>query len=356
MSKPFPKRLELQDLVKEFQAKLGGDWDKYHESLSLFLVGKLSRAELVSQITPILKGGLVKYHNKLLLLNFVSSLKNGPLDYQNELALFWNKKANKGKTVRSSQYEKFKQNIMGLPLRERRRIKNITRDSGKKGKLSASITLTRHALLPKIPMIQDKEQQKLQVNNLVQWQQDVVNGINTPLSTQTYEIPDYEDLSRHVLMTMREYGLTGGASIPALEMIILGLETHLRNIVESAIDVARYRKHKYSANDIVSAIGIDPDGPKETTPETPMPQVTLHIEDLFNTLEMYPHLIEPCGSKLRLPSITLENDDMIDTKYELPPREQNDEEKIKEEPDKRTAHLGTTDELKWVLHDIITTT
>ena len=121
---------------------------------------------------------------------------------------------------------------MGLPLRERRRIKNITRDSGKKGKLSASITLTRHALLPKIPMIQDKEQQKLQVNNLVQWQQDVVNGINTPLSTQTYEIPDYEDLSRHVLMTMREYGLTGGASIPALEMIILGLETHLRNIVE----------------------------------------------------------------------------------------------------------------------------
>ena len=87
-----------------------------------------------------------------------------------------------------------------------------------------------------------------------------------------------------------------------------------------------------------------------------MPQVTLHIEDLFNTLEMYPHLIEPCGSKLRLPSITLENDDMIDTKYELPPREQNDEEKIKEEPDKRTAHLGTTDELKWVLHDLITTT
>ena len=82
MSKPFPKRLELQDLVKEFQAKLGGDWDKYHESLSLFLVGKLSRAELVSQITPILKGGLVKYHNKLLLLNFVSSLQNGPLAYQ----------------------------------------------------------------------------------------------------------------------------------------------------------------------------------------------------------------------------------------------------------------------------------
>lgn len=355
MSKPFPKKLELQDLVKEFQSKLGSDWDKYHEALSLFLVGKLSRPELVAQVTPILKGGLVKYHNKLLLLNFVSSLKNGPLDYQNELALFWNKKTKKGKTVRSSQYEKFKQNIMGLPLRERRRIKNITRDSGKKGKLSASITLTRHALLPKIPMIQDKEQQKLQVNNLVQWQQDVVNGINTPLATQTYEIPDYEDLSRQILMTMREHGLTGGANMPALEMIILGLEAHLRNIIESAIDVARYRKHKYSANDIVSAIGTDPDK-KEKTPETPMPQVTLNIKDLFNTLEMYPHLVEPCGAKLRLPSTMLENDDTLDTQYALPPREQNEDEKAKEEPDKRTAHLGTTDELKWVLHDLIMTT
>lgn len=355
MSNTPQKQLELQELVKEFQSKLGADWDKYHESLSLFLVGKLSRTELVAQITPILKGGLIKYHNKLLLLNFVSSLKNGPLDYENELALFWNKKVNKGKTVRSSQYEKFKQNIMGLPLRERRRIKNITRESGKKGKLSASVTLTRHALLPKIPMIQDKEQQKLQVNNLVQWQQEVVNGINVPLSTQTYEIPDYEDLSRRVLMTMREYGLTGGVNMPALEMIVLGLEAHLRNIVESAIDVARYRKHKYSANDIVSAIGVDPDLPKEPTSDTPMPQVTLNIKDLFNTLEMYPHMIEPCGAKLRLANTMLENDDMMDTQSELPPREEKETER-KEPVDKRTAHLGTTDELKWLLQDLITTT
>ena len=37
-------------------------------------------------------------------------------------------------------------------------------------------------------MIQDKEQQQLQVNNLVQWRQDVLNGINTPIATENYEI------------------------------------------------------------------------------------------------------------------------------------------------------------------------
>ncbi|EGW31535.1 uncharacterized protein SPAPADRAFT_62127, partial [Spathaspora passalidarum NRRL Y-27907] len=245
------KRLELERLIREFQTKLGNNWEKYHETLSLFLIGKLSRAELVSTITPLLKDGLLKYHNKLLLLNFANSLKDGPLDFSNEFASFWNKKAAKSTKVKSTQYEKFKQNIMGLPIRERRRIKNITRDSGKRGKLNAGITLTRHTLLPKIPMIQDKEQQQLQVNNLVQWQQDVVNGINTPIATENYEIPDYDNLSQRVLMTMREYGLTGGLNAGVLEVLLLGLETHLKNIVESAIDVAKYRKNKYTNNDYI---------------------------------------------------------------------------------------------------------
>ena len=67
------KRLELERLIREFQNKLGKNWEKYHETLSLFLIGKLSRAELISTITPILKGkNLLKYHNKLLLLNFAN--------------------------------------------------------------------------------------------------------------------------------------------------------------------------------------------------------------------------------------------------------------------------------------------
>ena len=327
------KRVELETLIREFQTKLGSDWDKYHESLSLFLVGKLSRPELIHNITPILKNGLRKYHNKLLLLNFSNSLKDGPLDLQSEFASFWNKKANKTKNIRSSQYEKFKQNIMGLPVKERRRIKNITRESGKKGKLNASITLTRHALLPKIPMIQDTAQQQLQVNNLVQWQQDVVNGINTPIATENYEIPDYDNLSRRILMTMREYGLTGGLSTEVLEMVLLGLDAHLKNIIESAIDVTRYRENKYTTNDFISTTlnSMQPfnsnENVKKRKADSEMDnekkrKVTLNINDLFDTFEMFPHLIEPSGPKLRLSNIMLQNDDMVSTDYyyELPPR------------------------------------
>lgn len=444
MVKEPAKRLELETLIREFQAKLGNNWDKYHEALSLFLVGRLSRVEMVRAINPILKNGLVKYHNKLLLLNFANSLKDGPLDLQNEFATFWNKKSSKSKNVKSSQYEKFKQNIMGLPIRERRRIKNITKDSGKKGKLSASITLTRHSLLPKIPMIQDKEQQQLQVNNLVQWQQDVVNGINSSLSTENYELPDADNLSRHMLMTMREYGLTGGLHDQVLEVVLLGLEAHLKNIIESAIDVAKYRVNKYAKSDFLASTlsnegkGKSEDGEGDESKlrkrkledddmNSENKKVTLSIEDMYDTFEMFPHLIEPCGPRLRLSNVMLQNDDMVShgLDYDLPPKPQtpaaepkvellnsaavatnllkttegsaskegetapanenqpNKNHKdgaVKKEADSTdskqppadqngsnssansqqksapdTSHIGTHDELKWVLHDLIST-
>lgn len=326
-------RTELEKLIREFQTKLGSNWDKYHESLSLYLVGKLSRPELVETIRPILNGELRKYHNKLLLLNFLNSLKDGPLDFHNEFASFWNKKA-KTRNLKSSQYEKFKQNIMALPIRERRRIKSITKDSGKKGKLNASITLSRHALLPKIPMIQNKEQQQLQVNNLVQWQQDVVNGTNTPIATETYEIPDYDNLSRRVIMTMRENGLTGGLNPQVLEVILLGLETHLKNIIESSIDVARYREKKYTTNDILAtSLGAEANpsngdnSPKKRKADSLIEndeekKVVLNIEDMYNTFEIFPYLVEPCGPKMRLSNVMLEDDDLITREpiYELPPK------------------------------------
>lgn len=478
---------ELEDHLRAFQSELGNDWDRYQETLSLFLIGKLSRTEMVNMITPLLERhsegadqgsprNLIGYHNKLLLLNFANSFKEGPVDPSNDIASFWNKKnsaTSKPKNVKSSQYEKFKQNIMGLPIRERRRIKNITRDSGRRGKLNASITLTRHSLLPRIPMIQDKQQQQSHVNNLVSWQQDVVNGINTPIATDNYEIPDHDNLSRRMIMTMREYGLTGALNPQVMEVLLLGLDVHLKNIIESAIDVARYRETKYASNVYLGAMttsSLEPIAPSATSvaagsatsgtshigeesetngsvikdsndpeswmtssisntgvitnredeisPDRKRQKITLHAEDLFDTLELYPHLIEPSGPRLRLANVMLQNDDMVthrELDYELPlkhtmqtstvdtsaeetaPKNEtvdkssdvahdktseakkleidpntasnNSDEAEKPKTDDRTmavasparqpvrfeSHIGTHDELKWLIHDLIST-
>lgn len=379
----------------------------------MFLIGKLLRLEMVGIVGPLLKNGLIRYHNKFLLLNFANSLQDSPAEFSSELALFWNKKNAKLKNVKSTQYEKIKQNIMGLPLKERRRIRQITRESGKRNKLNAGITLTRQALLPKIPMIQDKEQQQLQVNNLVQWQQDVVNGINTPLALSLYELPDHESLLRRVLMTMRENGLTGGVGAQVLEIISLGLQLHLKNIIENAVDVVRYRENKYASNMFLQAGAQAQNGggpasrakststgrfgrrtrkrKHEEVAEQPKKTVVLNVDDMYNTLEMFPHLVEPCGPKLRLSNVMLQDDDMVpenDWGYKLPAKpaslqeeasskvipavngtlkekekdggdkpeeEQNGDKPEVKQPATARDHIGTTDELKWVLHDLILT-
>ncbi|KAL6452953.1 HFI1 Transcriptional coactivator HFI1/ADA1 [Candida maltosa Xu316] len=382
------KRLEMEKLIREFQNKLGKNWEKYHETLSLFLIGKLSRKELINTIRPILKEKkLLKYHNKLLLLNFANSLKDSnsnELSSANELSNFFNKKSigkiNKNK---NNQFEKFKTIIMGLPVKERKRIIDISKDSGKRNKIATDIILTRHSILPKIPMIQDKEQQQLQVNNLVQWQQDVLNGINTPISTESYEIPDYDNLSRVILMIMREYGLTGGINPGVMEVILLGLESHLKNIIETSIDVAKFRKNKYTNDNYVpyeKTTTTSTTNNSKSVPNENDKDMMLCIEDLYDTFEMYPHLIEPSGPKMRLSNVMLENDDMISDNnsldYELPPKSVDyiaKEAQTTSSPKKKDtstvtqvptnpnniprpdAHIGSTDELKWVLHDLVST-
>lgn len=408
------KKIQLELLIREFQTKLGPKWDTYHEALTLFLIGKLSRAELVETVSPLLKNGLSKLHNKFLLLNFANSLQDSPAEFCSDIAAFWNKKNAKTKNVKSTQYEKFKQNIMGLPLKERRRIRSITRDSGKRNKINAYLTLTRQALLPKIPFILDREEQLLQVNNLVQWQQDVVTGINTPLSLSSYELPDLEGLSRQVLMTMRENGLTGGLNSRVLDVITLGLEIHLKNILESAIDTVRYREKKYGTssvlltfetlkedlnlNNLLTLNGVSALKKRKVSDKKDKnASIVISSEDLYNTFEMFPHLIEPCGPKFRLSNTMLQNDDMIDYGswgYTLPPKPasllvpaikppfvngtakagekagkegkdgeqekepENGEAKlqavVKAQNSAEVNNLGTVDELKWVLHDLIT--
>ena len=385
------KRLQLESVIREFQSKLGPDWDTYHEALLLFLVGRLSRAELVLQIGPLMKNGLIKYHNRLLLLNFANSLQDTPQEYLSELASFWSKRNARTKGVKQNQYEKFKQNIMGLPLKERRRIRAITKDAGKRDRLSAGITLTRQALLPKIPMLQDKEQQQLQVNNLVQWQQDVVNGINTPLAAASHELPDAETLLRKVLMTSREHGLTGGINARVFEVLLLGLEMHLKNVLECAIDTVRYRRRKYELNAFLQPSFLQGGVVKEPQSRYSRPEndgdkkdIIIGAEDMHNTLEMFPHLLEPGGPQLRLAGVMLQNDDQVldmAQGYALPPKPaqitdvplsagSSDKNKDPRSTDnagaaenghlqngramaKEPSHIGTVDELKWMLHDLI---
>lgn len=350
-SKPTFKRIEVENLAKELKKKLGNNnWDKYQATISLFLCGRLSRKEFTSNLNELLVDSkLVKFHNQLLLANLANSLRDGPLNSVSSNSGFGKfgfnkKKSNKSKI--SNQYEKLKKDIMSLPIKERRRIKLITRESGKRTMANSALTLTRQTLLPKIPYVSDKE--KVVTGNTVEWTQDISHSLQALLCVESYHLPDAENLKIRMLGIAREHGLTGVIEKDSIDVLYKGLEYYIQNIVETAIDSVRYRKNKYVDNPFE-----DPTVKKDVSNK----KITLTTEDMLDTLTISPYVTDPNGAIYRLYSCKLQDDSYIEEKTSIDSilkdiSEINKEIEQMSEDDKK-KNIGTKDELNMVIHDIL---
>lgn len=284
------KRIEMDSMMAEFQKNLGQNWDRYRDVITLFLIGKLSRAELQQELDLFLDKNMIKMHNRFLLANYANALRDGPQG-ENGMLTGWSKKSkDSSRNVKGDgQLAKLKEDIMELSVRERKRIKAIAKESGKKAPIPSTITATRQAMLPKIPFINDKEklqaQQKVQQNNNVQaptqssaqqqqpgtpsqpstptsnnntnttttttstnnanpiaWTHDIIHAYETPLSSENYELPDQDALTTRMLGISLEHGLLQGVDKQCPEVLQIGLEQYLRDLVQQVVDTVKWRR------------------------------------------------------------------------------------------------------------------
>ncbi|VEU23508.1 DEKNAAC104536 [Brettanomyces naardenensis] len=299
------KRVDIDDLVAVFQKRMGKNWDEYQIAVSLFLVGKLSRSELLEKLDTVLDNTTVRFHNQLLLANLANCVRAEPSDGMSTSGFGNQSQLNrKRKAGRSSQYDILKKDILSLPIRERKRLKNITRESGKKGMTNSTMVLTRQAILPKVPIQTpkvDTPQTKESVNATVaqasKWAQDVSNGFKAPLCSESYELPEKEALMTRMLGIAREHGLSGSVNPQAAQLLTVGLEYHLKALVEMAL--ARVRERQQAQADF--------ENPTKLTRKNK--RITLTIEDMHDTLTLVPHLVDDCGSLYYMSDVLLKNDD-----------------------------------------------
>lgn len=319
------KRIELDKLVIDFQRLLGSNWDRYQAIVSLFLVGKISRVELCEELSTILTPQTTRLHNQLLLTNLANALRDSPSHSVSGAGFgsgYIGKKRD-GKRNRSSQYERIKKDIMALPARERRRVKSIVRDPGKRIIFNSSITLNRQALLPKIPVSANRESPATQ--NTMQWAQDIIHGFQSMLSTESYELPDSDTLRSKVVSIAREHGLIGGVNEKVYELILLGLELHLKTIIESAIDTVRYRRSEVE---------------KSSTRK-----ITLTLPDMYDVFTQFPDIVEPNGAMLRFQDVCVDNEMEVspDKLVEVKPPENGSS----------ASDVGSRRELQTLLRDLL---
>ncbi|AQZ10921.1 HFI1 (YPL254W) [Zygosaccharomyces parabailii] len=366
------------DLLGEFTGLLGKEnWTKYAQVISLFILGKLSRKELCNELDllfqPLSSGGssmkpaLVRLHNQLLLGIMTNSLKNSPMTGNDSSWGFGNGSANGSKSKRvnkhNSQIETYKKIVMSLPVNDRRRLKGITKEAGKRGFVLCSVLQARLATIPKIPIVINPETLKrIKSNNLktpLEWSQDIMTGFNAPLATDNYSLPDTESLFLRMVGIAREHGLVGTVDTGCVELLSLALDNYLKDIIESAIDTVRYRRKRYSEyydigeNGMYEPVSKDPTANEEDVGETPM-TVSLTNEDLYECFTLFPNLVEPMGSIVSLPIVGLVNDDeLVVTKSSIDDLPDFAQDKPTFTPlDER--NVGTREELNWLIKDILT--
>ncbi|CCK69818.1 Hfi1p KNAG_0D00660 [Huiozyma naganishii CBS 8797] len=382
------QRLDLGSMIEEVTSLIGKDnWIKYSQLISHFILGKLSRKELMSELNDLFgvvsssteRRKLIRLHNQLLLGIFTNSLRESPLGNQDKRPSTWGFQNDKLKgdnmvskrkvNKHNSQIETYKKIVMSLPTSDRNRLKMITKEAGKKGFIYCSVLQGRLSNVPKIPVVTNQDTlMRIKANNLktpVEWSQDIVNGFNAPLATDNYALPDTDSLYLKMIGIAREHGLVGSVDTRCVDLLSMALDAYLKSIVEFGIDSVRYRKKKhseyYDLNDagvyVPVSTGKDDilqDGNLDDESEN-LSKMSLTNEDIFNALTIFPNLVEPTVNMYHsLPATQLYNDDeLVVTRSsidDLP-------EFLKEKPmftpldDK---NIGTREELNWLIKDMLT--
>ncbi|KAG5354885.1 Transcriptional coactivator HFI1/ADA1 [Yarrowia sp. B02] len=312
---PSSSRLQVDDMMGAFQKQLGPNWDRYRDVLTHFLVGRLSRHELQEALDGILDRSMVKMHNQFLLANLCNSLRAAPADGATGRMTSWSRKRGRGgagaqKVKGDTQMAQLKKEVLSLPPRERKRIKAITREAGKKGYIASTIINTRQAMLPRIPFVHDKDAVG-KVGNTVTWTQDIIHAYQTQLATESRELPDADHLRSRMVGIALEHGVLGGLGQNVVELIQVGLEYYLKGIIQETVEMVKLRKIKDKEAIATAA-------------------------DMAVVLESTPNLtVETCAPVYRLNNVMLQNDEVLE------------EMRPKEEP------VGDKKELNHLLDDLL---
>lgn len=153
-------RIDIDSAMTRFQRKLGRNWDKYRDAITHFLMGKLTRPELTAVLGGFLTPLEVRTHNYLLLAILANSLREPPPGDDGGLS-GWKARGTTRKANVDTPTELLHREIMALPARERKRIKNIARDN-KRPNVPVPLPCliaTRQAMLPHLPYVQDRRSQ-----------------------------------------------------------------------------------------------------------------------------------------------------------------------------------------------------
>ncbi|KAF9770388.1 hypothetical protein IL306_012073 [Fusarium sp. DS 682] len=256
-SQIIPARIDLEPLYTALKAAIGNEkWTTYKESTTEFLIGRLNQAEYSERIDPILAGPGDKehLHNNLIAAIYGNVTREMPdqglapwVSANDKPAATTGTKPVSGDAAE----RRLKGDVMQLPTRDRRRIKDLVQNdvstsipphiqllTGQKWDPHESISNVFADTRRKLSTVTDATPTVGGINNM-NFDLEIRKRYAQPLAVESGEFPDINMISGRMLPSCYEAGLVNGHTADSPQFLSVAVETFIKEVLTQVFSRTR---------------------------------------------------------------------------------------------------------------------
>ncbi|KAG5925122.1 hypothetical protein E4U42_004461 [Claviceps africana] len=238
-SQIIPARIDLEPLYTALKSAIGGEqWLLYKESTAEFLIGRLSQAEYLERVDPILadhNGEKDHLHNQLIaaiLGNVTREMPDqGPAPWVSANDKPAATPGNKPVTGDATE-RKLKGEVMQLPPRDRRRIKDLVYNDYDPLESISNVFVEAHrkssANVDAVPHTATG------INNM-NFDLEIRKRFAQPLAIESGEFPDVGLITGRMLPFCYEAGLSSGHVADAPQLVTVAAEIFIKEVLTQIV-------------------------------------------------------------------------------------------------------------------------
>ncbi|SPN97286.1 related to transcriptional coactivator HFI1 [Cephalotrichum gorgonifer] len=241
-SQIIPPRIDLEPLYTALKAVIPADqWLVYKESTTQFLIGRLNQAEYSDRIGPILaspSGEKEHLHNQLIAAIYGNVTREMP-DQGLAPWVSANDKpttsAGTKQTTGDATERRLKGEVMQLPSRDRRRIKDLMNNEfDPYDHLAGAFSESSRRPF----RVVDVAQSAAGINNM-NFDLEIRKRFAVPLASESGEFPDVSVIEGRMLPFCYEAGLVSGHAQDAAQLMLVATEAYMKDILSTVFSRTR---------------------------------------------------------------------------------------------------------------------
>ncbi|KAI9788933.1 MAG: transcriptional coactivator hfi1/ADA1 [Peltula sp. TS41687] len=240
----FGPRIDLEPIYTALKATIGEHWLAYKEAISLFVLGHLNQTELSSRIDHFITSDSSKEHLHNQLISAIYG--NVTRDLPDQAVAGWvsanDKPTNVSKPVTGDVAEqRLKMEVMSLPPRDRRRLKDIP-EPDPMDWYSTALNEYHQAKQIRPPDVVPASAGGLNKTN---WDIEIRKRYSQPLACETGEFPDAESIANRMTPICYEEGIVGGASDSSAAYMNIATEMFIKEVLSCVLERTRTNGPNY---------------------------------------------------------------------------------------------------------------